>query len=683
MDGRGSPSFMTVGDVQRAIHPLQDTADRVGKQVERFAESLDRMSTKNQHKPERSCRHVLPFVSEYERIASRTVERLKKTHGAEKQDKPLKSSRRKGRSSSGRSTPISIHEDGDEVEIAGTTVKDLHQWEDEQQTWRLLSLMLQIEFPASEGHQSSSWHDERFERPPGGTLLHRYSSENEIWQEFLAQDDFAWEKHTILEWLRMSAESSGEDIEKVVEHLEAGSDRGIGLHPQGWLYSREKMKGQKRLRSWPLPLDPSSPSIDYSSADTDGSQRLVTQLDPDVFSRQARNLVDADVYFERGIWLACWEMLRRGRNWDSIQEWCQTRKEGWRALSMHGELRGVARGSWESRALWRRTCARAAKLGGIDEYENAVYGVLSGDLPSVEKIAHGWDDLLFAHYNSSLIRTFGAFVDKRFSRASSSGPAPLSTNLDVSPADVLKKVHSTASPDTRAKDLMKLLQASLISKCFEKFVTEQGLLLAQSADGTERRPQDPTEIPHLVLEDYNLLRILTHIIFIFQELDPALPKTYAIENVIYAYVDYLGKAGKQQLLPLYASRLVPSRAVQCMARQLPFITDVRERQTTIQLMKQYGMNVNAILDKQLMLIILDTPPVEEPEFAFPKPNILDYSNKNPKIMRSVKKNFIGNDILGDEQDLVNGFEWFLLVEGLWQQTMKSGTILYRHFLRKL
>ncbi|MCJ1479588.1 Nucleoporin nup84 [Lambiella insularis] len=683
---------MTVADVQSAIHPLQKSADRVGDQVEQFAKSLDRLST-GKHKPTASCQSVIPLVSDYERIASHTVERLKRIHGTEKQSKPSKSSRRRSRGSSERSSPIPIHEDDDEVGIIGTTVKDLHQWEEEQQTWRLLSLMLRIEFPLHEGHQSTSWHDNRFERPHGGNSLHRYSSEAEIWQEFLAQDDSAWEKHTVLQWLRMTAESSGEDIESIVEHLETGSDRGVGLHPQGWLYSREMIKNEKRLRSWPLSLDPNSPSIDTSLADKDSSKKLVTQLDPDVFSRQARELAKADVFFERAIWLACWEMLRRGRSWASIREWCQTRKEGWRALSMHGDARMVTHGTWKSRALWRRTCAKAAKLGGIDEYENAVFGFLSGDVSSVEKVARKWDDLLFAHYNASLVRTFDVFVEKRVSsRRSSSSQGPFVTDFDESTQDILRKMENTAPADIGVKDLMKTLQATLISKRFKTFITEQGHRLAQSANETHRskimnyagqNQKGPPTTPHLTLDDHSLLRILTHIILIFQESDPALPKSYAIENIIVAYIDYLSKAGKQQLLPLYVSRLSPRRAVECMARQLPFITDARERQTTMKLMQQYAMNVNAILDVQLVLIMMDSQPTKDPASEFPRPGILDYSNKNSKIIRPVKKDFIGNDITGDEQDLINGFEWFLLLEGLWSETMRSGTILYRHFLRKV
>ncbi|MCJ1434031.1 Nucleoporin nup84 [Xylographa pallens] len=696
VENLGSPTFLTVGDVQRAIHPLQATADRVGKQVERFAESLDRLSLMKQHKVENSCYHVLPLVAEYEAIASRTVDRLRKIYAPAKLNKSPKGFKRKVRSSSDRSTPIPIHEDGDEIGMSNTSIEDLHQWEQERQTWRLLSLMLQAEYPVKEALPSDTCYNGKSKRPASRGPTHLYSSEHDIWQTFLAEDDSAWEKHTVLEWLKMSAESSGEEIETVVEELEQGSDRGAGLNPQGWLFSRSEIKKHKMLRTWPRPLDPSSPGMDTSLVNPDRTQRLVSQLDPDAFSRQARSLREEDVFFERAQWRACWEMIRRGRSWESIREWCQTRKDGWRALSIYGDTRTSEHGTWQSRILWRRICVKAAKLGGIDEYERAVYGVLGGDLSSVEKVARGCDDFLFAHYNSSLLRSFDNFVEKRLS--STDGfirPLVLTTSSSVpelSSTQVVDKMLRTQSCETEAKNPLKLLQASLISKRFGVFIHDQGQRWAQLANSEEKskimdkpelQPTEPTFAADVTLESYDLLRILTHMIFIFQELDPAIYKSSAVENIVVAYVNYLAVAGKQQLLPLYASRLPSARAVQCMARQLPFITDSRERQTTVQLMKQYNMEVKDVLNLQLILILLD---MQEPEAEncrnYPRPVILDYDYKNegPKSMRPVKWGFIGRSINGDEQDVINAFEWYLLLDGLWQETMRSGTILYQYLL---
>ena len=664
--------------------------------MERFAESLDRLSFKKEQKSGNSCYHVLPLVAEYEAIASRTVDRLRKVYAPGKLNKSPKGFKRKGRSSTDRSTPIPIHEDGDEVGMSNTTIEDLHQWEQERQTWRLLSLMLQAEYPIAEALPSDRWHNVKPKRPASRGPPHLYSSENDIWQTFLAEDDSAWEKHTILEWLKMSAESSGEEIETVVAELEQGSDRGAGLNPQGWLFSRLEIKQHKRLRTWPKPLDPDSPGMDTSLVNPDRTKRLVSQLDPDVFSRQARSLREEDVFFERAQWRACWEMIRRGRSWETIREWCQTRKDGWRALCIYGDTRTSEHGTWQSRILWRRMCMKAAKLGGIDEYEKAVYGVLGGDLSSVERVARGCDDFLFAHYNSYLLRSFDNFLERRLmSTDSSIRPLVITTSNNIqemSSTQVVDKMLRMESFETEAKNPLKSLQASLISKRFRIFIQDQGQKWAQLAnmeekskimDKPELQSTEPTFAADVTLESYDLLRILTHMIFIFQELDPVMYKSSAVENIVVAYVDYLGIAGKQQLLPLYASRLSSARAIQCMARQLPFITDSRERRTTVQLMNHYKMDMKAILNMQLILIILD---MQEPEAKdscnYPRPVILDYDyrNEGTKSMRPVKRGFIGRSINGDEQDVINAFEWYLLLDGLWQETLRSGTILYQYLL---
>ena len=685
-----------MGDVQRAIHPLQARADRVGQQVERFAESLDRLSPKKQPKIVNSCDHVLPLVAEYEAIASRTVDRLRKIYAPEKFNKSQRSSKRKGRSSSGRSTPISIHEDGDEVGMSNTTIEDLHQWEQERQTWRLLMLMLQAEYPTKGALPSNTWCNDKLKRPSSCNPTYQYSSEPEIWHTFLSEDDSAWEKHTILEWLKMSAESSGDEIETVVAELDVGSDRDAVINALGWVSSSAKIKGHKRLRTWPQPLDPTSPGMDTSLVNADRTERLVTQLDPDVFSRQARSLHEKDVSFERAQWRACWEMIRRGRSWESVREWSQTRNDGWRALCMYGDARGSEHGTWQSRVLWRRVCGKAAKLGGINEYERAVYGFLSGDLSSVEKVARGWDDFLFAYYNSYLLRSFDDFLERRKplfdSSIRSSLLAPPNNVQEMSAIQIVDKMLKTDLPETEAKNPLKLLQASLISKRFGVFIEEQGKKWAQLANMEEPsklmdKPQpqlnEPTFVADLRIENYDLLRILTHIIFIFQDFDPVFYKSYAVENIVVAYVDYLGKAGKQQLLPLYASRLSSARALQCMARQLPDITDSRERKTTVQLMEQYDMKVKSVLSMQLILIILDMQGSEsESGSNYPKPDILDYSNKSSKFMRPLKQRFIGRAIREDEQDVINAFEWYLLLDGSWQETFRSGTILYQYLLGK-
>ncbi|MCJ1354505.1 MAG: Nucleoporin nup84 [Icmadophila ericetorum] len=714
MDVAGSPgslTLLTVNDVHRALHPLQVSADRVGKQVEQFAETLDRLSKASSQKSARDCRRVLPFISGYEKIASETVKRLRKEHEPAQQEKFKKSFSRRLRGVSGTSTPNLGHEDGAE-DGTHTTVKDLQRWEQELQTWQLLGLMTQVRNPAPHTASNPAPGD-TLNRPRKDAGIHRYSSEQDLWESFLAEDDTAWERHVIVEWLKQCADGAGKDIDTVIQDLDVDSERGEGLWSHGWLYSKEAIKAQKRLRSWPQALDPNTPGIDASLMNSARTEGLVTQLDPDAVTRQQRSLQKEDLSFERAMWLACWEMYRRGHSWESIREWCKERNEVWRAVTMRGALQGVVHlkkrspgdmhNNWQSRSLWRRMCAITAKEGGIDEFENAIYGALSGYLPSVHKVCRTWDDYLFAEYNSYLVNQFDQYEQARLpnrlphSRSENiSAPNPaFSSDVAVrsSGKDMITKLSHFEPTRSEARLPVKTLQGCLIGGGLRDYFIEYGIKLSQVVNdgngskiikrmGSELLKTDI--IAEVKADDYNMLRVLAHVILISQELGGLLEKgdsQQAIENIIVAYIDFLGQAGKQQLLPMYASRLSSRRATDCMARQLPYIVDPAERHTVMKLMKDYNMDVLLILNKQLQFIIYDMEADPSNTAAFPPLDLLDTKSNRSKSVVPVKEGFMQRPITDDELDLLHGYEWYLLLTEDWNITMTTGVIMYKHLLR--
>lgn len=702
-----SPTFPTVSDVHRALHPLQATADRVGKQVEEFAENLDRLSSRNKRSHTKDCSDVLPLIDAYKKIARDTVRRLQSLHAPERQQQLSKKTKRRLRNSSAKSTPrTGPSEDGEDRGMR-TSVEDLKRWELEEQTWDLVGLMLQIWYPKRGLSQTTNLNGEsRLVRPEKDVEVHRYSSEKDIWNKFLALDDQAWERHTVVQWLKKCAENSGQDIDQVVRELELGADRGSGLWAHSWLYSKEAIKFQKRLRSWPQALEPDDPGLNTSLMNSEKTKSLVTQLDPDAITRQGRSLEQQDYYFERAMWLACWEMLRRGKDWDYVRDWCHERGEGWRATAMRGDPRNArfptsSPASWQSRALWRKACALAAKDGSIEEYENAVYGVLSGYLPSVLKVCRSWDDYLFAHYNSYLLYSFDRYLKSSFPDRV---PATLndkhgSFNFSVfggqrtqSGNQIVEKMKHLETTREEATEPLKMLQGSLIANTFDDFVFKHGVRLTQAANAGGRskilEPFGNDQIlegsvtASISLADHDLLRLLTHIIFVFQDLGFQFgegERHSAMESIIVAYVDYLSKAGKQQLLPLYASRLSYQTSKTCLGRQLPAIQDRRERRTMMSLMKQIGIDVPGVLGTQLQLIITDTPLTQS---KWPALRILEQTSKDASSVRPIQTGFLGDEVTDDQEDLIHGFEWYMLLDFHWQQTMAVGVLVYKHLLRK-
>ena len=713
-----SPAWPTINDVHRALRPLQLTADRVGKQVEEFAETLDRQSKHKREKPERDCNHALTLVDGYRKIARNTVEYLRGVHAPEKQKsfgrKPDDKTRR---CASGLDPKLKPNKD-----LAGsTTVKDLESWEHEEQTWHLLYLMLQVEYPLSEPQTYKASSNKRLLRPSKTPEIHQHSSENEVWSHFLAHDDQAWERHTVVEWLKVCADEYGQEIEQVISDLEASADRGTGLWAHSWLYTKEAIKGQKRLRSWPQVLAPDSPGIDASLRDSHRLKSLVTQLDPDAVTRQNRGLEAQDEHFERATWLACWEMIRRGKDWNFIRAWCHERVENWRATAMHGDPQQYtskssqslpelnSKTSWQSRAIWRKSCALAARTGVMDKYEAAVYGVLSGYLPTIQKVCESWNDYLFAHYNSYLLRSFDQYITTNFPDRHPRGLQDRNGMFEFSMTgghraqsgnQLIERMRHLKPLANEAKDPLKRLQGSLIGKTFDSFVLKHGYQMLRARHQQNQRfklgnnkMQTEDEDHHKLLikpDDYQLIRIITHIALIYQDLGHSwTEKKYkrTTEAFIDAYIDFLGKAGKQQLLPLYASRMSSDSAVSSLSRQLPRIVEYGERRTMVELMKQYGIDVPRVLNAQLLMIMDEIESKEQRsmnEPAYPPLSILAPRGEkhNGGEMRSIRDEFIGSLVTDEQLDLINAFEWYLLLDGYWEKTLATGAVLYKCFLSR-
>ena len=690
LDNDTQQALATVNDVRRALHPLQATADRLGKQVENFATTLDRLSNKRQKTDHPDCRYVIPHVREYQKIASETVLQLKKSISPEKR-RSLSKSKQGPRGPITRSTSFPGQEE---------ILQDLKRWETEEQTWDLLASMLQVQYPVPDTERSTLkqfFKDSNLVRPSKTKDLHKYSSEKEIWDNHLACNDEAWEQHTVLEWLRKCADKSGQDIDEMVEELESEADRGSGLAAPSWLYTKEAIKGQKRLRSWPKALEPDGPGLETSLVGSSHKQPLVTQLDPDAISRQGRHLEKEDQVFERALWLACWEMLRRGKDWDFIHSWLQEKGELWRSTAVRGNVDMLAslNGDWRSRMLWRKTCAVAAREGTNDSHESAFYGVLSGHFPSVDTVSRCWDDHLFAHYNAGLLRSFEDYVRAQFADRY---PSALAANRGVFDFDnygCQRQQIGTPDPEKEATSPLKMLQGNLVAQKFDQYMAAYGVHLSEIANATSESKILPSIQPGLLevadlniqidSEDYDMLRILTHTLFVFQDMAFSLwdgPKLSAIETIVVAYIDFLGKAGKQQLLPLYASRLSRQRSIICMARQLPMVLENSERRIMMKLMQKYGIPVDAVLGMQLQLIMEDAPPfLENLNNPFPKLRILEPTNSTETEPSQIKPHFIGEDITEEQYDLIHGLEWFMLLEGHWQYSMCIGTTVYKYFLR--
>ena len=726
-------SLLDPDKFEAAVYPLRAAADRVGREVEKFAEQLDRLNPQL-HKENTAERYksTLELVDEYHLIATAAVERLRSKHAPKRQQQVHSRWRQRieGLKRDGALVRANDSFDGEEEpdgdptgrgisEPSQTTLDDLRHWEQEKRTWDLFRRLLELQPFVPDATTSKK----KKEQISAMGEIHRFTSEETIWDKFLIEDSVAKQRQIVVNWLEDTAESSGQDIDILVEQLEGGADRGKGLWAHGWLYTKEAIKAQKRLRSWPQTLNPNQPGISASLLNSDKTEALVTQLDPDAAARQSHVLEKPDEYFERAIWLACWEMLRRGRDWSHIREWCKDRVEGWRAVSLRGGLPawddmidGMAGQSDRmnpetgngsktvpniqgnrSKALWRRMCFTVARNGGLDNYERAVYGLISGDLESVLKVCVSWDDHVYAHYNSLLLSQFDAYLQSEYPDRLPPSLAqrfPLfdSVQYHGEPGSVGKrlvdalKINEITRSD--AMQSMKMIQGEIIGGTFGEFVYQQGLALSQAANRESNSkiipplPEMPDEAStYIALDDYDGLRVITHMFLVYQDLNLAGAQgneLIAIENVIVAYIDFLRLAGKLLMIPLYASRLSPERQILTLGRVLLCETASSRRKELVRLMHGLGIDVPQVILMQLRFILSDLGYQDPDKFSITT-GILHELKPGSKTGRQIRSNFVGEDVNDDDSALIRSFEWFLLVENQWELTFKMGVILYKRF----
>ena len=550
-------------DHEDILHPLREAANRVGREVERFAEELDRYNPQRATASKEKHEMTVDLIEAYHKIAVDTVKHLREVHASERRKKDGLQWRKKIRG-------FSVTQDDDDMELEdfeehdsppseqATTLKDLERWEEEAQTWDLLKRLVNLRF-------SSSVQEDDGRLIARLKPIHQYSSEREIWDNFLETDELALERKTVLQWLKDTADESGEDIDSLVQELQQNADRG-DIIAHGWLHTKAAIKGKKRFHSSPQSLDPALSSLQRAHLNASGTEPLITQLDPDATTRQKRKLEAQDEYFERAIWLGCYEMLRRGRNTDDVREWCMERTEVWRAVSMSGFPDegsvddGV--GAAGSSALWRRMCYALARKGGGDEYERAVYGILSGDIQSVEPICRSFDDFVFVHYNALLKAQFDAYLQ-------TVRPQPGILNFGVfdavqfhgDPKSAGKRLVETLKIDprtvTETSHPMKMLQGVLIANEFSYFIYQQGLALSKFANASgisslippnKSQPENEDITKYIALDDHDSLRVFTHVLLVFMSLGLDLGgilRETEVENVIVAYISFLRLAGKE------------------------------------------------------------------------------------------------------------------------------------------
>ncbi|KAF2838691.1 hypothetical protein M501DRAFT_1004501 [Patellaria atrata CBS 101060] len=693
------------------LHPLRHLADRVGSQVDDFAKRVDVWynqainDKKNGGSELDTYNRVLSLVDEFKTISDNTVQRLSKKHrfDHEKSQKAALHEKIKGLEDSATHGINSRGELGvvQSATSTSTSVQDLTQWQAEADTWDLFRTLLDFHRHPTESKTAK----EKRDRLQQLSALHQYTPPGEIWERYILESDNARERNLILRWLEKTADRTESDISSIVDQLESQSGKGKGLWQMGWLDTREKIKAQKRMRPW----NSSRGTDELLLRSSTNSNNIVTQLDPDAPSRQKKSLERADEYHEKAIWLTCWEMLRRGKSIKEIHEWFEEQTEGWRALSMgmsfpQQDLH-MCVSDIKSGGLWRRICLAAAEAS-TNQYEKAVYGLLSGDISTVEPVCRTWDDYLFVRLNSLLLSEFDHYLQERFPQRI---PSSLKRKFGLTDAiqihgersvanrNVIQFVDRTVKSKDGAINPIKVIQGSLIAGTFEEFARKLGIALAKKANAGEIKSkliqdcEEPVDEEYMsIAHDYDALRMVAHILIIYMGLGMRIdgPNSYLYENVLVGYIDYLRLSGKIEVYPTYAALLPVTRCYSTIARVLPDIRATHEQRRQIRLLKMLGLHPIPILFAQCSFIF------HESDFKL-LPNAKSYLRHlslleptaqkiwpQSRLREDLERGLLDTPLSPSELGVVRAAGWFMLIPGEFEETFLILSTVLQNLLVK-
>ncbi|KAF4208003.1 hypothetical protein CNMCM8980_005888 [Aspergillus fumigatiaffinis] len=664
-NGRGgsdvfTPGLFTSAGAQQALHPLRRTADRVTRQIEAFAERLDRFKQKGRTDDFGNYQAAYQLVKSYQVLAQDAIQDISKQNTLKRAKMGWSTSRTNGTAS-----------------YDPKIEEELQRLQLEANTWQLLLNLISIDDPPSRASCKKA-QETVFQK------LHRYSSDREVWESFLSADHYALECVIIMKWLEHTATTTPQDIDSLISELESQAERGQGHWTHGWLYTKETIKGQKRLRAWPQPLEPKDPGITASLLTSDVSEPLITQLDPDAVTRQKQHLQKQDQFYERATWMTCWKMLRQGENWTKIRDWAEERLENWKAVSLcgssvdpesGGERTPVDDGmtrmmNFRSQESWRAACSALARNPNIEDFERAVYGLLCGETEAAFKVCQSWDDYLYVHFNSVVLSRYQGFC-KQFRRKLSHSPtAPVTFVPEpVGYSDFNKFVQYTKGNErigVEARNPYRTIQAAILGKGYDTFFYSLAKAVSQVAKtGSEDSfvpDLSPTHVDDSLLiaaEDDDALRIATHLYIIASSIGYVRSDTQFFEtasvNVI-GYIANLEDAGIYEAIPLYASLLPAQQTHSVLGRVLIEILGPRERKQQVRLIEKYDINIEAVLEDQWKWISSSVSAVEHTRTVKRYPKVVRRDDGTRELI-PVKTDFIGTEISRSDERLIRSLEW--------------------------
>ncbi|EXJ58913.1 hypothetical protein A1O7_06343 [Cladophialophora yegresii CBS 114405] len=643
---------------QEMLRPLQDTAERVSRQVEEFAKALDRFVSNREPTDNSLWDDALVLLERYSKIAD--IRKAK--------------------------TP------------AGEEQGELDKLQLESDLWILVRNLLYTNSPRN-------LNDVQIAQESRLAGLHRYSTNTELWTAFLDSDAVAQEYENILSWLQERAADTSPPVEELTRSLMDKSSRGDGIWSSGPIFTQSKIKQQKRTRVWSLPLEPSNPGLNRTHVRESDQTRLVTQLDPDARTRESAAFEDEDEYYDQATWQTYWEMLRRGKSNTEIQSWFSERKMLWKYASLCGggtPTKQMIDSPWvrilnfATNSEWLERCRMLAQNPAVeDHFQRAVYGVLCGDFGASKSASKTIEDHLFSIFNSLLIQRYQHYLEAFRTRSSAStipGYRPAAPSTEKI-RQYLTVVQSDPSIKEEVHLPHKLIELAVMSKDFGNLFVTMGRAAAhvlyatgQGSQLMKKNEGEVNEVASLNAQDQDSVRMVAHLQLLLRSLgmlDSAYAQNeYELENNIAAYVGLLESLGRWLLIPLYASKLSKKRSYHVLGAILINVTDRRERDLQVKLMKQYNIDVSEVAYGIFSLAnFADLQKLRHYKHGPISSKITMMGGTGKTAQHKIRPAMMSGDVPETELRAIRSVEWIRYVDAEnWGLAAWSVGVLYKVFL---
>lgn len=643
------------------LQPLQETADRVIKQVEDFATCLHKFGSQQVSHDQEAWEDARQLLEQFNKITGR---RLSETRDAQSR------------------TPAAAHNEDLQAQLDKLQL--------ECDLWSLAGNLLLSRAPQAAESAAISQEDCLKD-------LHRYSSNPDLWNAFLDCDTVAQEYETILVWLHERASGDDADIRRKVAHNLDRSNRGK-INSAVPVYTSHTIKKKKRLLAHNGPLGP----------DHDG---IVSQLDPDVSARQHARLDPQDEYYESASWQICWEMLRRGRGLEDIRTWWTDAKEPYRAtLCTVSDIQSstafdspfLRMMNLATNSQWLQLCKTVARDSSIsDNTQRAAFGLLCGDSGISDLACEEVDDMLFSSVNGLLIERYLHFVSayrRKLENPTQSAYSPLPDDHKLL-GTLVQSLQSNQDFMSEMQSPHKFIETSLVSTDLVTFFYELGLGAAHIAKTTGRSNhlvKTPGFLPPvsacalITASDADSVRVVAHLQLALQATGAIdIPATLAstdgkvtprqvLENNIASHIGYLQEEKQWSLIPVYAARLDPVRCASALGATLIDVTDEPERHRLVRLMRKCNIDVS---NAMFSIAVHATEPIID---AIKDSIHLQAERiivKPSKGQSHVRAGFMDGELSPAEERAILGAEWLRFIDAEnWGRACYIAASLYKVWL---